>query len=340
LLDVTALLEEAPTDPPCGPNLEYDPEFLELEQVSRGKPEQQFGETIIPAEEPNWADVRSRAESLLKRSKDLRVAALMVRALLHTEGFAGLESGTALIRELLERYWDKLHPELDPDDGDATMRMNALAVLADGGSLLRDLRMAPLVRTRQGQLLVRDIEIARNALAPRAGETPLTESHINGFLAAAAAAGDFSAASVGSTIDSWRGLARLLNERVGSDRAPDLQPVTATLRLVQDVVAAAVPEAGAGGEGQEGEAGAAAGGGAGPGRLNVAAGEVGSRQDALALVDKIISYFERHEPSNPAPLLLKRAKRLMTMNFVDIIKDLVPDGMDRIETIAGITHEE
>src|SRR5690349_18710802 len=37
----------------CGPDLEYDPEALELEEVS-GKPETQFG----PAEPPNWARLR------------------------------------------------------------------------------------------------------------------------------------------------------------------------------------------------------------------------------------------------------------------------------------------
>ena len=334
MVDVEALLKETPSEPPCGPDLEYDAEFLELDQVSRGKPEQQFGETIIPAEEPNWADVAQRAEGLLARSKDLRIAALLARARLHTEQFAGLQPAMELIRLMLERHWDHVHPRLDPEDGDATMRLNALAGLGDSEGLLRDLRGAALVRSRnRGQLLVREIEVVRGSLAPRPGETPLPAGQLEAILAGAAADGEFPATSVSSAIQAVAALSTLLNERVGSDRAPDLKPLLTTLRVLDDAVKAALPAAAEAGDAEAGAAGA-------PGMLNVRTGEVGSRQDALVLVDKIIAYFERNEPSNPAPLILKRAKRLMTMNFVDIIKDLVPDGMDRINTIAGLSGEE
>jgi type VI secretion system protein ImpA len=338
VVEIEGLLEEVKAAPPCGPDLEYDPEFLELEQLSRGKPEQQFGETVIAAEEPNWPDVARRARELLARSKDLRVAALLARALVRTEQFAGLQPGMDLIHQLLDRYWDDVHPKLDADDGDPTMRLNALAALADPDGLLRDLRAAALVRSRAGQLLVREVEVARGSLPPRAGETALQGSQIDGLISTAAAQGELAADCVANATQAMKTLSSALNERVGSDRAPDLKPLLATLRVLDEVMKNALPQAA---EGEAGAAGAAgAGGAAAAGRMNVAAGEIGSRQDALLLVDKIISYFERHEPSNPAPLLLKRAKRLMTMNFVDIIKDLVPDGMDRIETIAGITREE
>jgi hypothetical protein len=32
---------------------------------------------------------------------------------------------------------------------------------------------------------------------------------------------------------------------------------------------------------------------------------------------------------------MQRAKRLVTMNFVDLIKDLAPDAMSRIEVFTG-----
>jgi len=338
VVQVDALLEEVSSDAPCGPDLEYDPEFLELDQASRGKPEQQYGDKIIPGEEPDWADVARRAEALLRRSKDLRVAVLLARALVRTEQFAGLRPGLDLIRQLLERFWDGAHPRLDEEDGDPTMRLNALAALADPNSLLRDLRQSALVRSRtHGQILVREIEVARQRLAPRPDESPLAQSHIDGVLAAVAGEGGFSLAEVEAARESARALAGLLNDRVGSDRAPDLRPVMATLDCLKEAAAGALPAALPVGEAAEGGVGP---GGAAPGVINVASGEIASRQDALLLVDKIITYFERHEPSNPAPLLLARAKRLMTMNFVDIIKDLVPDGMDRIQTIAGLPSEE
>jgi type VI secretion system protein ImpA len=34
--------------------------------------------------------------------------------------------------------------------------------------------------------------------------------------------------------------------------------------------------------------------------------------------------------------MLRRAQRLMTMSFVDIVKDMVPDGLEQIERLAGV----
>ena len=49
--------------------------------------------------------------------------------------------------------------------------------------------------------------------------------------------------------------------------------------------------------------------------------------------------MERTEPASPAPLLIRRAQRLMTMSFVEIIEDLAPDGLTQIHTVAGIRGE-
>ena len=70
MIDVEALLTEIAPDLPCGPDLAYEAGFQELELAARGKPEQQFGETLIRAEEPDWNEVRSRAIALFARTKD------------------------------------------------------------------------------------------------------------------------------------------------------------------------------------------------------------------------------------------------------------------------------
>ena len=118
MIDLDQLLAEASESPPCGPDLEYDAAFLELEQAARGKPEQQYGDTLVPAEEPAWPQVRRLAEGLLGRSKDLRIAALFTQALVTTEGFPGLKAGCDILNGLIERYWEQVHPQLDPDDED------------------------------------------------------------------------------------------------------------------------------------------------------------------------------------------------------------------------------
>jgi type VI secretion system protein ImpA len=50
--DFAADLTDLDPDAPAGPNLEFDAAFGELERAAQGKPEQQYGGTIIPAEEP------------------------------------------------------------------------------------------------------------------------------------------------------------------------------------------------------------------------------------------------------------------------------------------------
>src|SRR5262245_9919505 len=145
MVDLTALLLETKDAPPCGPNLEHDLSFFELEDAARSKPEQRLGDAIKPAEEPSWPKVIELGQNLLLRTKDLRIAVHLTRALTRTEGILGLAVGLGLVHGLLERYWDQVHPVLEADQGgDPTERLNALAPLADAETMIRDLRDANL----------------------------------------------------------------------------------------------------------------------------------------------------------------------------------------------------
>jgi len=39
------------------------------------------------------------------------------------------------------------------------------------------------------------------------------------------------------------------------------------------------------------------------------------------------------------PLLLRRAKRLITKDFLEIIKDMAPGGLSEVKSIGGIEDE-
>jgi type VI secretion system protein ImpA len=67
----------------------------------------------------------------------------------------------------------------------------------------------------------------------------------------------------------------------------------------------------------------------------IATGAIASREDAIRALERACEWIERNEPSNPAPLLVRRAQRLMSKNFIDIIRDLVPDGLGQVEKLAG-----
>jgi type VI secretion system protein ImpA len=122
---VDSLLQPVAAAAPCGSNLEYDPAFLDLERLVQGKPEQQMGSAVLPAQEPDWDAIARHAATLLGKTKDLRVALHLTSAWLNAEGFAGLCAGLAVLRGLTERYWDGCFPRLEPDDGnDPTLRVN------------------------------------------------------------------------------------------------------------------------------------------------------------------------------------------------------------------------
>lgn len=335
MIDLDALLADTVEMPPCGPNLEYDPAFQALEEVARERPEQQFGATVIAAQEPRWAEVRAGAEALLRRSKDLRVATLLVRALVKTEGFSALESGLEIIRRLVESHWDEVSPRLDPDDDfDPRSRISALAPLVDAAVLMRDVRASNVLPQRFGGLKVRDVEGAFGRA--RGVDEPVTQRQVDAMFAEAVVADPGIAPCIRRTHAAARGLSDVLVERLGAGRAPDFGPLIELLGLLDQVCTRSAPVVSA----PEVAAGVPAegGGGAAPTALQAEVpmtGEIRNREDALLMLDRIIEYFERNEPTNPAPLLIKRARRLVSMNFVEIIRDMAPDSLKQIESIAG-----
>jgi type VI secretion system protein ImpA len=65
-----------------------------------------------------------------------------------------------------------------------------------------------------------------------------------------------------------------------------------------------------------------------------------SRDQALRALDKVCAYLERAEPTNPAPLLIRRAQRLMSMSFLEIMRDMAPDALGPVHNIAGVREGE
>lgn len=348
-MDIDAFLTDIEADAPCGPNLEYDPEFLELEQAVLGKPEVQYGDTITPAVPPEWKVVKRLALGLLGRSRDLRVAVSLSRALLALEGMPGLANGLSLIQRLLEQHWDSVHPQLDPDDDmDPMLRINSLATLADSGFLREVKEGSLLVLPGLGPFSLRELEVANGELQPAEGETKLELHSI------AAALGDadpdrVAAATAGlaASCDSATQIEVNLVRQVGTSQALNLDALVRLLRRGRDfftdqsAVDAPADDGGAydGGEaGGEGEAGGGGGGGR-PARAGIS-GDIASRADVVRMLDKINQYYQQYEPSSPVPLLLERAKRLVPKNFFEIMEDLAPDGLTQLLVVSGPRPED
>ena len=67
--------------------------------------------------------------------------------------------------------------------------------------------------------------------------------------------------------------------------------------------------------------------------------EINNRDDVLRTLDRILAYYERQEPSSPVPMLLKRARKLVTADFAEIVRNLIPDGMSQFENLRGPESE-
>jgi type VI secretion system protein ImpA len=333
VIELEPLLAPVSEETPAGPDLGYDPDFAALETAARGKSEQQFGDTVIPAEEPNWRDVIGKAEALLARSKDLRVAILAARAATRMDNVEGLALGLELIKEICSRYWDSLHPDLDHEDADdPTMRLNALAPLADPETFLRDVRNASLAASPQhGRVTIRDILIAQGKMPAGAG-TVLSENEIDGILRAIGSENPRPFQAALECVEHVKGLESLLGDKGVLTQAPDLralidllQTAAATSRQILSVVqpdAIDAPEGEAVAPGQQARA--------------AAPGQILSREDVVRVLDNVCKFIEQSEPSNPAPLLIRRAQRLMSRNFIEIMQDLAPESVEQIQKLAGL----
>ena len=336
--EVEQLLAPIGGESATGSNLEYDPAFSELERAAAGKEERYSGGELIPAEEPDWRSVRALASGLLGRTKDLRVAMQFAKAETALNGLEGLQAGTRILRGLLEHYWDGIHPQLEADEGnDPVFRLNALAPLNDPAGLLGLLRKIPLVEARSvGRFTFRDLDIAEErASAAENAPVPTLDLLKAALRESGSETAEARLALLQKAREDLRAIEGVFRDRAVGGQSPDIAALDGALAygiafLETGIVRAGAAEAPA----QVPRAEAGDGGGANA-PAAVAVGALRSRDDVKRVLEQVCEFLERAEPSNPAPLLIRRARRLLDRSFIDIIQDLAPDAYGQIEKLAG-----
>jgi type VI secretion system protein ImpA len=340
MLDLEALAQPATSEPPSGPNLQYSPEYANLERAAAGKPERQVGAAIVPAEPPDWRAVRDQSSALLAASKDLRVAVLLARALLETDGFEGFAGGLKLVRRLVEDHWATVHPLLDAEDNDdPTFRVNAMAGLTHR-DVLHAIRSAPLVVSKAfGSVSLRALDGAgpRPAGAKPAPLGPSASTLEAAFQQVTPEVLSQAAATLARCTQEAAAIATAWAERLPSS-GPDFTEFRRALAQAQHAVRTRMEQRQGDAPQPNGETtnGVAAQAADGPAAA-LTRGEVRSRDDVLRAIDAICAYYARAEPSSPVPLLLQRCRRMVTMSFVDILKEMLPESVAGLQKIAGKT---
>nr|WP_063641538.1 type VI secretion system protein TssA [Achromobacter insolitus] len=322
---------------PCGEDLEYDADFLQLQQAAAGRDEQQFGSTIIAAQPPDWREVERLARALLERTRDLRIIALLTSAWTEIRGLPGYSDGLALAVDTLERYWEPVHPRLDSvGENDPMPRMNALAAFGDMQGCARSVRSASLVSGVHGQLSLRDTEALLDGSRQDADAYPGGRPRLVERLRQAWAQGNTDVHALQSAAEALRRMQKLVTDKLGASWTPDYAAMLRTLDLVLDATRDSHPaqpaepladEARAEDPPAAGAQAAATAGG--PGRRQDLS--IQSRDEAVAMLSKVCAYFEANEPGHPAPYLIRRAQQLIPMSFHDIIRNLAPQGLEQFE---------
>lgn len=359
LLDFAVLTQPIAGDDPCGPDLRGTDAFYEMRDArsaARTKERQaDAGDTQADSRE-DWQVIRAKAPVLIaEQSKDLDLVAWLCEALLRQDGFAGLRDGFRLGRELIEKYWDGIHPRPD-EDGIATTVSSFANLNGVGaeGALIQPIRKAWITSPLTGepvQMWAYERAVDSPA-APAAAEdgAETTESILTKARNGARDSGlEFYRtllADLQGCIDEFDKLTEAFGERCSAADAPPSSTIRSTLEWAQrlakgladdifpgglaaaDGAAAAAPEA-------DGAAPAAAGRPAGG--LSVG-GAIQTRDEAFRVVAMAADFFKRTEPHSPVGYTLEEVVRRGRLPLQDLLKELIVDDevRSRFLIAAGI----
>lgn len=341
MVDLSELLAEISPDSPCGENLEYDNARIALDASIQGTPENQF--TGEKAQPPVWREVQKEALALLRKSKDLQVMLYLIRALIALEGISGFRDGVKLLEDLLAMYWDDLHPQLDPDDGlDPTLRINILEELASHELVLQPLSMAMLVESKSvGRYCLRDIHYATDKIpSPESNNKPEINTIKAAFLDVDQNDLICSYQAITQTIQSIANLESLVVDKVGGTNAANLDALKALLKEIRhhfDQLAGdrlKAPET-AEVDAQVVEDDSDSAQQMSPTGKGFVAGKITSRRDVINALDSVCKYYRDYEPSSPVPIFIERAKYLVTADFMEVVRNMLPDAVNQLELIKG-----
>ena len=319
------------------------PEFQALVVAATGKPERSMGGSVIPAEPPQWSEVRSMAKELAKSATNqLALHVYLIQAETNVKGFAGFAQSLQVVCDVLEGEWDSMYPAPDLDDPDDMYyeRVNLMNELSEQPSFLDTLHRLPLVSARGiGEFSTRDLEIS-------AGVVPGTEEDLTrcqeGLIRGAFAESDVELLQ--AQADALSQLPALCNqiEAIFSEKTSQagvlslgrLRSSVETCRtryeeyaqeylappIVEEMRGDDTPDSGYGSAGEQNTA---------PEKIS----SLANQQMVLDSFDAILHYYEQHEPSSPVRVLTHRARGFVNQSFFEILQTLAPAHWDNLPSL-------
>lgn len=318
--ELAELMQPVSAKAVAGPDLAYDPKRQEIEAAFEAARAADRGE----GEAPDWAAVIRAIKDQGKLTKDATLAIYLARAGARTQQLAEVALGCAFLAGMFETWWKELHPSLEEYGFQG--RKGACESLVAYGDFLGPLRRVVLVsHPRLGQFTAEQVESFANQ-----GEAA---ENVGMFRAAVAEIDQAEIMASLKTLEYIRGaIARVdavLMANAGEETATNFAPTYETLDSIH---AALVAVTGVGAPIVAAAETATEGSAAQPASLK---GSVESRADVVKAMESIISYYSRHEPGSPIPLVLGRAKAWVDMDFLSILNDINPSGAEDAKKVLA-----
>lgn len=320
----------------------------------------------------DWSEILSQALELAQAGRDLRLLVIVVRALANTEGFEGLAQGLGVLTRTVETHWDSLHPALreSPSVSEgARRRTNAVLDLQNReNGLLSDLEFT-VVLTPRGLGAITFGDLCAGALTRMQAQAELPqglgdkelaellsrhEARVNRVTAACRAMAierpdDMTnlVQGIEAARSALTALESALTARVGENgvgfKLPELDRLlTRAMTPLSAAKGQAVPAAPKleVTDMAEPSPGPVANGHHPPPLAGGIPGSVNSRRDVERCLDMIIDFYERTEPSSPIPHLARRMRKMVPMNFLQLMEEIAPSGMKEFKNVAGVDDKK
>jgi type VI secretion system protein ImpA len=324
-IDVAELLEPVAGDNPVGEDLSYDSERQEIETA--------FDTSISGdgsgEDETDWRSIIRMIEGQSARTKDIWLAVYLCRAGVRSSQIDVTRVGAQFLAGLLERYWDDVHPQLDEYGFQG--RKGPCESLVRVAEFLGPLQRVVLLRhPRLGEYNGRDFQ--------RFAEGGASEDGYGMFRAALEDVGSEGLREIVDQLDGVRdGIRRtdsVLTANSGDETGTNFAATYEVLEALRRSVLSFSSDAAGAEEGGEAEVagGAVASGFSGAPAAGFS-GTIDSREAVLKALDAIIDYYHRREPGSPMPVLLTRARDWVPADFLTILEDIAPNGVDEVRRV-------
>lgn len=322
---VTALSDEAPS----GPDLSYDSGRQEIESAFERASAEGSDDTEI-----DWRGTIKLIIAQTAVTRDIWLPIYLMRAAARIGNLDQVLDGGELLARLFEERWPDVHPQLD-EYGFIGRKTPCESLTRIGEFLAPFMRVPLLEHPRLGRYSGEDFV--------RFHKEGSDAANFGMFRALIEATSPDDLQQIVDRLRLLRGVITrvdaVLTANADGDTGTNFAPTFEMIDKITQGLLAQIPGHDAPAHEQDsvepsgGESfsapGTARGANAGP----AFSGGITSRDDVIRALDAITAYYSRCEPTSPVPLVLRRAKEWISLDFMAVLEDIAPGSLDEAKRV-------